>query len=195
MDPRVLIVPGHGNSGATHWQSIWEVTKPGLWCRMQVADWDHVVCSEWVAAIDRDVRALGPDTIIVAHSLGCLAAAHWAANHAVAIRGALFVAVPDPSAPVFPGALCIGFSRVPLARLPFHSIVVASDDDPYASIGFAQSCADAWGSDFLNAGARGHLNGASQLEDWIDGYRLLQRFGDERPAERVRSQQGVATKV
>ncbi|WP_323119484.1 RBBP9/YdeN family alpha/beta hydrolase [Burkholderia alba] len=176
MSRRVLIVPGHGNSGTAHWQSIWEYSKPGYWRRMKVGDWDHAVCDEWVAAIARDAEALGPDVIIVAHSLGCLAVVHWAVRNTTAIGGALLVAVPDPSAPAFPRADSIGFSPVPSVRLPFPSIVVASDDDPYAAISYAQSCANSWGSEFLNVGARGHLNAASHLDDWAEGYRLLQRF-------------------
>ncbi|SFJ24806.1 RBBP9/YdeN family alpha/beta hydrolase [Paraburkholderia megapolitana] len=176
MSRRVLIVPGHGNSGATHWQSIWEASKPGFWCRVKIEDWDHAVCDEWVAAIARDVEALGPDTIVVAHSLGCLAVVHWAARNTVAIGGALLVAVPDPSAPAFPRADSIGFSPVPSARLPFPSIVVASGNDPYAAIGYARSCANSWGSEFLDVGARGHLNAASHLDDWAEGYQLLQRL-------------------
>ncbi|CAB3756537.1 hypothetical protein GQ57_01720 [Burkholderia sp. MSh2] len=180
MNRRVLIVPGHGNSGAAHWQSIWETSKPGEWRRMQVEDWDHAVCDEWVAAIAREAEALGPDTIVVAHSLGCLAVVHWAARNTVAIAGALLVAVPDPTAPAFPRADSIGFSPVPSVGLPFPSIVVASNDDPYAAIGHARACANAWGSEFLDVGARGHLNAASRLDDWADGYRLLQRFDTNR---------------
>jgi predicted alpha/beta hydrolase family esterase len=148
---------------------------------MKIEDWDHAICDEWVAAIDREVAAIGPNTIIVAHSLGCLAVAHWAARHAVTIRGALLVAVPDPSAPAFPSASSVGFSPVPSARLPFRSIVVASNDDPYAAISYAQSCASTWGSEFLDVGARGHLNAASQLDDWAEGYQLLQHFDASTP--------------
>ncbi|PTB19840.1 hypothetical protein C9I57_15705 [Trinickia symbiotica] len=187
MSRRFLIVPGYGNSGPTHWQSLWEATKPGDWSRIKVEDWDHAVCDEWVAAIDNEVRALGPDVIVVAHSLGCLAVAHWAARHARAIRGALLVAVPDPSAPAFPRAFTVGFSAVLSSRLPFPSIVVASNDDPYGSIGHAQSCANVWGSEFVDVGAHGHINAASQLEDWAEGYQLLQRLDTSELAERTDS--------
>ncbi|MFX8219053.1 alpha/beta hydrolase, partial [Acinetobacter baumannii] len=86
------------------------------------------------------------------------------------------VAAPDPSASAFPSASCIGFSPVPSATLPFRSIVVASNNDPYAAISYATSCASAWGSEFLDVGARGHLNAASQLDDWAEGYQLLRHF-------------------
>ncbi|MGS0896155.1 RBBP9/YdeN family alpha/beta hydrolase [Burkholderia stagnalis] len=182
MSRQVLIVPGHGNSGATHWQSIWETSKPGRWRRVKVEDWDHAVRDEWVAAIDREIDALGPDTIVVAHSLGCLALVHWAARHAAGIRGALLVAVPDPLAPAFPRDCTVGFDPVPSTSLPFRSIVVASNDDPYAAIEYARARAQAWGSEFVDAGAGGHLNAASRLGDWADGYRLLERFDAGDPA-------------
>lgn len=176
MDHRVLVVPGHGNSGPAHWQSIWETIKPGEWQRLQVSDWERVVCDDWTRAIDRQIATLGDDAVIVAHSLGCLAAAHWAARHTRRVRAALFVAVPDPTAPLFPAALSIGFSPLPSGRLPLRSIVVASSDDPYGSTDYARSCAHAWGSDFVEVGAHGHLNADSGLGDWPEGYRLLERL-------------------
>ncbi|PFH11178.1 hypothetical protein BCF11_3620 [Collimonas sp. PA-H2] len=175
MDYPVLIIPGHGDSGPAHWQSLWQGKQSG-WARMQVDNWDHAVCGDWIAAIERDVVRLGKDTILVAHSLGCLAVAQWAARYASPIRGALLVAVPDPAAPAFPRADAIGFSPLPMQRLPFPSTVVASSDDPYASVAYARACADAWGSRFVEAGARGHLNAGSGLGDWPDGYQLLQEM-------------------
>lgn len=175
MDYPVLIIPGHGNSGPAHWQSLWQETQPG-WSRMQVDNWDHAVCDDWVAAIDRALARLGSDTLLVAHSLGCLAVAHWAARYATPLRGALLVAVPDPAAPAFPRAAAVGFTPLPLRRLPFPSTVVASSDDPYASMAFARACAEAWGSGVVETGARGHLNGASGLGDWPEGYQLLQEI-------------------
>lgn len=175
MDYPVLIIPGHGNSGPAHWQSLWQ-GKQSEWRRIQVDDWDHAVCDDWVAAIEKEVARLGSDTILVAHSLGCLAVVQWAARYTSRIRGALLVAVPDPAGPAFPSADAIGFLPLPIQRLPFPSTVVASSDDPYASVAFARSCAAAWGSAFVEAGARGHLNAGSNLGDWPDGYQLLQRL-------------------
>lgn len=173
MDRPVLVIPGHGNSGPAHWQSIWQAGRP-RWHRLQVEDWDHAVCSDWMAAIDRQTAELGPDTLIVAHSLGCLAVVHWAARHAQPIRGALLVAVPDPAGPVFPAATSIGFTPLPSRQLPFRSTIVASTDDPYGSAAYARACANAWGSGFVEAGARGHLNADSGLGAWPEGYRLLE---------------------
>lgn len=175
MENPVFIVPGHGNSGAAHWQSIWQSTRPE-WRRLQVDDWDLAVCDEWVSALDRQAGAMGSDLVVVAHSLGCLAVAHWAVRCSPRIRGALLVAVPDPRAAAYPAETSLGFEPLPSARLPFPSIVVASSDDPYGSAAYARERANAWGSEFVEVGARGHINGASGLGDWPEGYRLLQRL-------------------
>jgi len=175
MENPVFVVPGHGNSGPAHWQSIWQSARPE-WHRLQVDDWDLAVCDEWVSALDRQAGGLGSDLVVVAHSLGCLAVAHWAARCTPRIRGALLVAVPDPQAAAFPADTALGFEPLPSDRLPFPSIVVASSDDPYGSAAYANERARAWGSEFVEVGARGHINAASGLGDWPDGYRLLQRL-------------------
>ena len=170
----VLIVPGHGNSGPAHWQSRWQESRLDAWDRLRVDDWERAVCDDWVAAIERQVAALGPDTVIAAHSLGCLAVVHWAARHRSRIRGALLVAVPDPASPCYPADLSIGFSPVPMSKLAFSTTVVASTDDPNAEMSFARSCAAAWGSDLVDVGPLGHINAASGLGEWVEGYRRLE---------------------
>ena len=171
----ILIVPGIGNSSPSHWQSLWQAKGPE-WHRLQVKDWDHVVCDDWVSAISRHIASLGPDTLIVAHSLGCLAVVHWAARERKKIRGAMLVAVPDPASAAFPTSSAIAFSPVPLKKLEFPSTVVASTDDPYGSASYGHSCSKAWGSNYVEVGARGHLNSESGLGDWPFGIELLEQF-------------------
>ena len=172
MQHPCLIVPGINNSGPEHWQSLWEASSPQFQ-RVNQRDWDRPVCAEWVAALEQAVADAGPHTILVAHSLGCLAVAHWAASTQLSIDGALLVAAPDPDEPDFPAEI-IGFAPVPLNALPFKSIVVTSTNDPYASVAFAERCASAWGSRLVNIGAAGHINSSSGLRDWPEGYRLLE---------------------
>ncbi|MHB1531390.1 RBBP9/YdeN family alpha/beta hydrolase [Acidithiobacillus sp.] len=57
----------------------------------------------------------------------------------------------------------MGFSPFPLQPLMFPSMVVASADDPYGSVGFATQCALAWGGRLVNIGAAGHINGCQCL--------------------------------
>lgn len=169
---RCLILPGVGDSESAHWQTAWERSN-SRFQRVRQRDFDHPVCAEWTAVLDKAVEVSGPDVILVAHSLGCLLVAHWAEETPRKIGAALLVAVPDPSGPNFPKQ-AIGFARVPDKRLPFPSIVVASSNDPYGPIDFAERCASSWGSRFENLGPAGHINAASKLGDWPDGFRLLQ---------------------
>jgi predicted alpha/beta hydrolase family esterase len=173
MDHPVFVVPGIGNSGPLHWQSVWQAAHPD-WRRLVVEDWDQVVCDDWVSAIERQVAECGEDTVIVAHSLGCLAVVHWAVRHSTRIRGAMLVAVPDPATSAFPAAAATGFAPLPSEQLLFPTIVVSSSNDPYCDADYARRCAKVWGSVLVEAGAQGHLNADSELGDWPQGFRLLQ---------------------
>jgi predicted alpha/beta hydrolase family esterase len=174
MAAPVLIVPGFGNSGMDHWQTFWEAEDASM-MRLRVADWERPVCSSWVESIDAQARPAGASLVIAAHSLGCLAVAQWSAQRQASIRGALFVAVPDPGGPHFPRQAS-GFSTVPMEKIPFRTIVVSSEDDPYGNPEFAKSCADAWGSAFVTIGRAGHINSASKLGRWLEGQELLREL-------------------
>lgn len=174
MPTTTLILPGLYDSGPDHWQSRWE--RADATCRRVVqADWATPRCADWVATLDAAVAALDGDAVLVAHSSSCALVAHWAAAAAPAtrdrVRGALLVAPSDPEGPAYPAGPT-GFAPVPLAPLPFPSVVVASSNDEYVTLDRARAYAAAWGSRFVDAGPRGHLNGASGLGDWPAGRAL-----------------------
>lgn len=171
MASPVLILPGIGNSGPAHWQSLWEAADPAF-IRVQQKDWDNPVCADWVANLEQAVRGAGPDTVLVAHSLACLTVAHWSARPHSPIKGALLVAVPDPQGPAFP-AEASGFVQTPKAAFDFPSILVTSSDDPYGSPDHARRLAEYWGSQVVEIGARGHINASSGLGHWPEGLALL----------------------
>ncbi|MGF6603147.1 putative alpha/beta hydrolase family esterase [Paraburkholderia sp. GAS448] len=176
MDAKVLVLPGYQNSGEGHWQTLWEQSQPTC-SRVQMPDWDHPVRDAWCRTLDDAVAAADAPIVFAAHSLGCLTVAFWAAQYAspaqaAKVAGALLVAVPDPTGDQFPTDAS-GYAPVPLAHLPFPSIVVASTDDAYGSVPFSQACARAWGSSWFEIGARGHINSDSGLGDWDEGQRWL----------------------
>ncbi|QGZ61099.1 RBBP9/YdeN family alpha/beta hydrolase [Paraburkholderia acidisoli] len=187
---RVLVLPGYMNSGPGHWQTRWEAAHVAYASvtRVTMPDWMHPDREGWCAALERALEAVedgageGADGVLLAaHSLGCLTVAHWAAQHASAaarakVAGALLVALPDPHGPGFPRD-ARGFDPVPLAPLPFPSVVVASTDDPYGGTAFARRCAGAWGSRYEEIGARGHINAESGLGDWPQGMDWLMALG------------------
>ncbi len=174
MPTPVLILPGLGNSGPQHWQTLWE-QRHLHFQRVNQRDWIRPVCGEWVGVLDAAVKTCTSPPVLVAHSLACLLVAHWASRSTSAIRGALLVAIPDPDAPEFP-ADARGFSPLPMRPFPFSSIVVASADDPLGSLAHATHCAAVWRSDCVEIGAAGHINADSGLGDWNEGYVLLQRL-------------------
>ena len=174
MNTTALILPGIGNSGPEHWQSLWERANP-TFVRIQQRDWDNPVCREWVETLESTVSRLGSKVVLVAHSLACTLVAHWAGSTKQKVHGALLVAPPDPDGPAFPKE-AVGFSPMPRRSLPFPSIVVVSTDDPYGSPEFAKSAATAWGSRFVSIGAAGHINSQSGLGEWNEGFSLFRQL-------------------
>jgi predicted alpha/beta hydrolase family esterase len=101
--------------------------------------------------------------------------ARWAQQSTASIRGAFLVAVPDPASPHFP-ATARGFSPVPMRRLSFSSMVIASRNDSFGSFEHAQRCATAWGSRCVDVGDVGHINADSRIGEWPEGYALFEEF-------------------
>lgn len=173
-DIPTLIVPGIGDSGPGHWQTIWEAQHPH-WRRVEQRDWHHPRCNEWVLALETAIAAWSAPPLLIAHSIGCLTVAHWAQHSSVGARAAFLVAIPDPQGLNFPPS-AEGFEKLPLGRLPFPSLVIASADDPFGSVAHAQRCAAAWGSEFVDIGPAGHINAESGHGEWPQGFSLLERW-------------------
>jgi predicted alpha/beta hydrolase family esterase len=184
---RVLVVPGYDNSGPDHWQSRWEREHPE-YQRVQMPDWANPQRDAWVDALDAAIRASDEPVVLVAHSLGCIAIAHWAVeyskpdpngdadatvqmNPAFPVQAALLVAPADveriSEMPVQ------SFAPVPLTPLPFQAVVVASQNDPYTSPERAREFAAGWLAVYVDAGDEGHINVASGHGPWLDGEHLL----------------------
>ena len=175
MAAPVLIVPGWGDSGPEHWQSLWEQAHPDF-RRVAQRDWLYPICHEWVETLSAAIQSAGAPVVLVAHSLGCLAIAHCARDASLpdrSIRGALLVAPPDVERPDFPPVL-EGFAPIPRERLPFRTIVAASRNDPFSDFARAEALAAAWGSQLVDVGEHGHINADAGFGPWPLGERLLE---------------------
>ncbi|WP_329576933.1 alpha/beta fold hydrolase [Kitasatospora sp. NBC_01250] len=173
---QTLVVPGYDGSGPEHWQSRWEAAEPD-WRRVEQRDWLAPERADWVAALDAAVAGAELPVVLVAHSLGCATVAHWAAaqpERAGRVRAALLVAPADveriEDLPLSP------FAPVPTTRLPFPTLVVGSDDDPYCAPERAAGFARAWGAEYVELAAAGHINSASGLGEWPAGRALLEQL-------------------
>jgi uncharacterized protein len=171
-----FIVPGLGNSGPAHWQTFFENSVPNF-KRINQAEWEAPECGDWIIAIEKVIAGYDPATVIlIGHSLGCTAIAHWAAKYPKKIKGALLVAPSDIESVsyTFPAT---GFSPIPLASIPFKTIVVASTNDQWVSFERAKFFATSWQSSFINIGDAGHINADAGFGQWPAGLELLKTFG------------------
>lgn len=171
-----LIVPGLGNSGPDHWQTFFQNSGDNFY-RIEQLEWDAPTCKEWVETIDKRVLEFDRSTVVlVGHSLGCSTIAHWVAKYKREIKGALLVAPADleTNQYTFPG---IGFAPIPLAKINFKTIVVASANDIWVSLERAKFFAESWGSQFINIGNAGHINAESGYTNWDEGMKILKTIG------------------
>ena len=173
-----LILPGWQGSPAEHWQSHWQRILPDA-SRVEQDDWLQPRREEWVARLEQHIAAAPGRLILVAHSLGCITLAHWAAQAAPAllakVRGALLVAPADVERPGCPEALR-NFAPVPGQLLPFPSLLVGSDNDPAATPTRAIELARAWGAEPVLLPGAGHINVKSGHCQWEQGFAYLYRL-------------------
>ncbi|MGB9108641.1 MAG: alpha/beta fold hydrolase [Telluria sp.] len=180
MQCDILIVAGLWNSGPQHWQTHWE-RKYAKWDKVAHRDWHAPDRDEWVAELDAAIAACDGRPILVAHSLGCMLVAQWAqwscgqGGSPLKIAGAFLVAPSDVEAPSYP-VNAGGFSPIPMAPLPFPSVLVASANDDYATPARSRAFAAAWGSKLVEIGDAGHINGDSGYGPWPQGERMLEKF-------------------
>lgn len=171
----VLLLPGWQDSGPEHWQSRWE-TLHG-YERVTQHDWMRPLRGDWIARLEEVLLQRTEPALLVAHSLGCLLVAAWAAHSSNThlVKGALLVAPGDAERDELRPVLA-SWSPIPLQALPFKSILVGSRNDPYCGAERARQFASAWGCDFVDYGERGHINAESGLAAWPEGHQWLRRL-------------------
>jgi uncharacterized protein len=172
---RYLIVPGWQGSADEHWQSHWQRSLPNS-ARVEQADWQNPKREDWVAELQRSIAGDPRPTILIAHSLGCITVAHWAAQAPAEllgrVQGALLVAPADVQRNNCPAALQ-NFAPIPQQTLPFPSQLVGSENDSAASAARAIELARDWGSDVVILSGAGHINVQSGHQRWEQGFSYL----------------------
>jgi predicted alpha/beta hydrolase family esterase len=69
-----------------------------------------------------------------------------------------------------------GFSPIPRTRLPFPTIVVASQNDPWMSFSRERQLVKDWGAELIDAGNAAHINTVAGYGPWPAGEALLLRL-------------------
>jgi uncharacterized protein len=172
--PTILLLPGWQNSGPTHWQSRWEALHGDR--RVDQHDWMRPLRGDWSARLEEEVLAAPGPVALVAHSIGCILVAAWAAHsrHAASkVAAALLVAPGDLERDDL-RQMIPGWAPIVRQPLPFASLVIAAADDPYCNVDRSRGMARDWNARFIDFGpGGGHLNGESGLGDWPQGRKLL----------------------
>ena len=174
----VLTLPGWKGSGANHWQTLWE-QRFGF-VRVEQHNWMRPLRGDWVARLEEVLLEQEQPCILVAHSLGCMLVASWAAysRNTHKVQAALLVAPADTESSLLQGTIH-GWSGIQVQKLPFKSHVIASANDPFCTLSKAQGFAQRWGAEFTEFGLLGHINAESELNDWPQGYEILMQLIQE----------------
>ncbi len=167
----VLLVPPWENAGEDHWMSLWQDRDPSLQ-RVEQDDWNSPDLKKWSDTLVDRVRDQRSPVILVSHSLGAVTVVHSMDRIADRVAAALLVAPPDVEHPMTPEEIR-SFAPLPHRRIPFRTVLVASENDVYASIERSAQFADTWGSEFVNVGAAGHINPRAGFGEWKEGERIL----------------------
>lgn len=166
----ILVIAGHEGSGPVHWQTrlISKLSSAQL---VEQEDWLYGSLQVAVDALVVAVVAAPKPVVFVAHSAGCSLVAHAAEKlaHLNKVKGAYLVAAPSENSLRLLQGIDPIFSHVPRAPLPFPSLLVASSNDPYATMESSAEFASAWGSVLVEAGEAGHINTASGHGPWPEG--------------------------
>ncbi|MFC8752749.1 RBBP9/YdeN family alpha/beta hydrolase [Pseudomonas oryzihabitans] len=174
---RYLILPGWQGSGPEHWQTHWQRRLPDA-RRVEQDDWQRPDPQRWVAALDAAIAQANAPVVLIAHSLGCVTVARWAASAPVARRqrvlAALLVAPADVERPGCPVEL-VGFAPLPRQPLPFPSRVVTSDNDHAISLPRAEALAQAWAWRRVIISTGSSRPRSSRVSNWPMRLRLLRQ--------------------
>jgi len=181
---QTLFVPDWRGADAAHWLRLWAAeASDALWFTPPDDSTPHR--DAWLASLEATVLAADTPLVLVAHGLGCIAAAHLAPEAAARVHGALLVAPCDPER----RAQLSSFAPVPYAPLPYRSVMVASSNDPGCPVRLAGAYARAWGSEFVRMQNAGHIDTDSGHGPWPLGQALFQSLthGDAPPAPAPRA--------
>ncbi len=180
-DITFLMVPGLREHVQEHWQTHLQTELPRAACVEPLKE-NKLSCAARVEALNDTLAAIEGPVIVVAYSAGVMITVHWAQRYQRPIHGALLAAPADVEEPMPAGYPTLeqlssrGWAPIPIAPLPFPSILAASRNDPLARFEKARQMAVAWGSRLVDLGEVGHLNPAAGFGPWPGAKPLLQQL-------------------
>jgi predicted alpha/beta hydrolase family esterase len=174
----IVTVPGLRGHVEDHWQTRLAAGRPDV-VPVPPLGRDNPSLADRVVALQETVSQLDGPIILVAHSAGVLVTVHWAVHYGHPVIGALLATPPDLFSPLpaeYPSLEALrdlGWLPIPMAPLPFPSIVATSTNDDLSDTARIRGFAQAWGSRVHNLGPVGHLNPASGYGEWPEAESLV----------------------
>lgn len=181
MAPTLLLIPGLRDEAPGHWQAILASQCPGA-VSLPALGRRNIDLAARLVQIEEAVQAIKGPVVVVAHSGGTIATAHWAQRTHAAIHGALLATPPlfaGPLGPEFPDLADFqrhGWVPIPRSPLPFRCIVAASRNDPQGAYEGVSELARDWGASLFDLGESGHLNPASGFGPWPTALDLVREL-------------------
>ncbi|WP_373778546.1 RBBP9/YdeN family alpha/beta hydrolase [Glaesserella sp.] len=157
---QVYIVHGYGAAPEKHWFP-WlenELAKIGIVCqRLAMPESGNPSVEKWLQHLEKHL-IVNEQTVIVAHSLGCIATLNFLAKNFEKPAGAVFVSgfyQPLETLPELSTFSNLYAVQPPL--MPFKSYVVASLDDSVVPHKYSDALAQHLKSDYIRLPQGGHF--------------------------------------
>lgn len=178
----VYITHGYTANGDKHW-FVWlekALAKRGVKChRLTMPDSCHPTPEAWLAHHQANV-SLNENTILIGHSLGCIATLNFLATAQQKIKGAIFVSGFFEKLPNLPelDAFANFYANLPAYSLE-KSYVLAAENDNIVNAVFSQHLAQHLGAEFLLKPTGGHFldrEGVTELPEvlaWVEALEAL----------------------
>jgi uncharacterized protein len=169
-------IPGLHDSDKFHWQTKFERADPKNFIRVTQENWDEPDCNTWINQIELELKDFNhSELILIGHSIGCMAIVKWFEKFGHIIKGVLLVAPSDSERDGYPSYIS-GFVPIPIFKMPFPTIVVASKNDHVTEIVRSKEFAHNWGSELVMLENAGHIEPKSGFGDWEYGLELINRL-------------------
>jgi predicted alpha/beta hydrolase family esterase len=169
----ILLLAGYEGAGPDHWQTRM-ASKLSTARIVEQPDWLYPTLGDAIGEVVRAVQDAARPIVFVTHSAGTSLLAHSIAsltqlNIIDRVKGAFLVAPPSSRALVDLQGIDPAFANLPRDPLPFRSVLIASSNDPFATLEESADLALAWGAKLIEAGEAGHINTASGHGPWPEG--------------------------
>ena len=174
---KYVLSPGYTNSGPDHWQTHLENTYTSFE-RIIHDNWDFVDRERWVQEIENTLCLLDDEIIVIGHSCGSNAIAQLAntdSPHKFKVKAAVLVAPANVDDKHLPPDITAQ-SPLPYNKLPFPTLVIGSDNDPFMSLKVLEDLAEAWGAELTVLPSAGHIASSDGYGVWPEVAELIEEF-------------------